>query len=271
MSVEISSLSFSYKKHKVLNDVSMRAETGELLAVLGPNGVGKSTLFQCILGLLPFDHGTIKINEEDLKSFNAQELARRVAYIPQSHIPVFNFPVFDIVLMGTSSQISAVNMPGKKQIELAEQVIERLGIAHLRDRGYQQISGGERQLTLIARALAQNAKTLIMDEPTSNLDYGNQIRILSQIKMLANEGYTVMYSTHNPDQSFLYADKVLALLDGRIVKHGAPQDVITAELISGLYNVEVEVESLYGDKARVCLPINLVSNAIFPTEITHTK
>jgi iron complex transport system ATP-binding protein len=264
MSIEVKDLSFRYKKHKVLSDVSMRAETGELLAVLGPNGVGKSTLFQCILGLLPYEHGTVKINEEDLKSFTAQELARRVAYIPQSHAPVFNFPVFDIVLMGTSSQISAVNMPGKKQMALAEQAIERLGITHLKDRGYQQISGGERQLTLIARALAQNATTLIMDEPTSNLDYGNQIRILSQIKKLTGEGYTVMYSTHNPDQSFLFADKVLALLNGRVVKHGSPQDVITAQLISELYNVEVEVESLCGDKARVCLPSCVVSNAISP-------
>jgi iron complex transport system ATP-binding protein len=100
-----------------------------------------------------------------------------------------------------------------------------------------------------------------MDEPTSNLDYGNQIRILSQIKKLTGEGYTIIYSTHNPDQSFLFADKVLALLDGRVVKHGSPQDVITAQLISDLYNVEVEVKSLCGDKARVCLPSSVVSNA----------
>lgn len=264
MSVEVRNLSFSYKKHEVLSNVSMRAETGELLAVLGPNGVGKSTLFQCILGLLPFEKGTVKINEEDLRSFSAPELAKRVAYIPQSHAPVFNFPVFDIVLMGTSSQISAVNMPGKKQLELAEQAIERLGITHLRERGYQQISGGERQLTLIARALAQNATTLIMDEPTSNLDYGNQIRILSQIKKLTREGYTVMYTTHNPDQSFLFADQVLALQNGRVVKHGSPQDVITAQLISDLYNVDVNVESLCGDKARVCLPSSVVYSATYP-------
>ena len=259
MSVEVRNLSFSYNKHEVLFDVSMKAENGEVLAVLGPNGVGKSTLFQCVLGLLPFERGTIKINGADIKSLNPQELAKRVAYIPQSHAPVFNFPVFDIVLMGTSSQISAVNMPGKAQLELAEQAMERLGITHLRNRGYQQISGGERQLTLIARALAQNATTLVMDEPTSNLDYGNQVRILSQIRKLTGEGYTVVYSTHNPDQSFMFADKVLALLGGHVVRHGEPHNVITADLISSLYDVEVEVQSLRADKARVCLPKCVVS------------
>jgi iron complex transport system ATP-binding protein len=259
MSIEVCDLSFSYGKQKVLNNVSMTAETGEMLAVLGPNGVGKSTLFQCILGLLPFEHGKIRINGDNMKTLGISELAKRVAYIPQSHTPAFNFPVFDIVLMGTSAQISAVNIPGKGQIDLAEQSIERLGITHLKNRGYQQISGGERQLTLIARALAQNAKILVMDEPTSNLDYGNQIRILTQIKKLANDGYTVIYSTHNPDQSFMFADKVLALLDGRVVRHGTPQDVITSQLISDLYNVDVEVESLFGDKARVCLPVRVVS------------
>lgn len=259
MSVEVLHLGFSYGKHAVLNDVSVRAETGELLAVLGPNGVGKSTLFQCILGLLPIERGQITIGGENLKSLGVSELAKRVAYIPQSHAPAFNFSVFDIVLMGTSAQISAVGMPGKRQVDLAEQSIERLGITHLRERGYQQISGGERQLTLIARALAQNAKILVMDEPTSNLDYGNQIRILSQIRKLAGEGYTVIYSTHNPDQSFLFADKVLALLDGRVVKHGAPYEIITSQLISDLYNVDVEVKSLYGDKARVCMPKSVVS------------
>lgn len=258
MSLEVFNLSFSYGKHEVLSDINMKAETGELLAVLGPNGVGKSTLFQCILGLLPFENGRINVDGKNLKSLSAQELAKRVAYIPQSHAPAFNFPVFDIVLMGTSSQISSVSMPGKRQVDLAEESMARLGIMHLKDRGYQNISGGERQLTLIARSLAQNAKILVMDEPTSNLDYGNQIRILTQIKRLAGEGYTIIYSTHNPDQSFLFADKVLALLNGCVVKHGMPHDVITPELISNLYNVDVQVESLYGDKARVCLPKSVV-------------
>ncbi len=258
MSVAVSELSFSYGKREVLSDVSFIAQAGELLAVLGPNGVGKSTLFQCILGLLLHYSGDITVDGKNTKKMDIQELAKCIAYIPQSHVPVFNYSVFDIVLMGTSAQVSSVNTPGKKQMALAESAIDRLGITHLRQRGYMQISGGERQLVLIARALAQNAKILIMDEPTSSLDYGNQIRILSQIKKLTTEGYTVIQSTHNPDQAFLFADKVLALLDGRVVKHGTPYEVISDDLIKTLYNVDVEVQSLYMDKVRVCLPKSII-------------
>lgn len=258
MSVIVSKLSFSYGKHKVLSDVSFSAEAGELLAVLGPNGVGKSTLFRCIMGLLPRYDGEITVNGKAAKDIAIREMAKIVAFIPQSHAPVFNYSVFDVVLMGTSAQVSAVNTPRRKQFELAESAIDRLGVTHLRDRGYMQISGGERQLVLIARALAQNAKVLVMDEPTSSLDYGNQIRILSQIKKLTIEGYTVIQSTHNPDQAFLFADKVLALLDGHIIKYGTPYEAISGDLIKMLYNVDVEVQSLYMDKARVCLPKSVI-------------
>lgn len=258
MSVVVSKLSFSYGKNKVLSDVSFSAEAGELLAVLGPNGVGKSTLFRCIMGLLPRYDGEITVNGKAANEIAIREMAKIVAYIPQSHAPVFNYSVFDVVLMGTSAQVSAVNTPRRKQLELAESAIDRLGVTHLRDRGYMQISGGERQLVLIARALAQNAKILVMDEPTSSLDYGNQIRILSQIKKLTVEGYTVIQSTHNPDQAFLFADKVLALLDGHIIKYGTPYEVISGDLIKKLYNVDVEVQSLYMDKARVCLPKSII-------------
>ncbi|SHI19283.1 iron complex transport system ATP-binding protein [Sporobacter termitidis DSM 10068] len=258
MSVTVNDLSFSYKERRVLADVSFTARTGELLAVLGPNGVGKSTLFQCILGLLPYTEGEILLDGLDAKKLDIKETARRVAYIPQSHAPAFNFSVFDIILMGTSAQISDVNVPKKRQLELAEQSMERLGITHLKERGYLQISGGERQLVLIARALAQDARILVMDEPTSNLDYGNQLRILSQIKLLAREGYTVVLSTHSPDQAFMFADRVLALQGGRVVRHGRPFEVITDALIKDLYNVEVEIQSLYGGKARMCLPKSVI-------------
>jgi iron complex transport system ATP-binding protein len=259
MSIQIKDLSFSYGQHKVLDGVSFSAEAGSLLAVLGPNGVGKSTLFHCMLGLLTNYKGTITINGEDAKKIGIQEMARQVAYIPQSHSPVFNFSVFEIVLMGTTSQVSAVCNPGHAQSKLANSALERLGIGHLKERGYTKISGGERQLVLIARALAQNAKILVMDEPTSSLDYGNQIRILTHIRDLTAEGYTIIQSTHNPDQTFMFANQVLALSKGRIIKQGKPVDVISEEMIRTLYGVEVEVQSLRGDRARVCLPSSVVN------------
>lgn len=258
MSVSVLDLSFAYGKRRVLDGVSFSADNGSLTAVLGPNGVGKSTLFQCMLGLLPDYRGEIIINGTDARKIGIREMARQVAYIPQSHAPVFNFSVFDVVLMGTSAQVSAVSNPGRQQIEYAKSALDRLGIYHLRDRGYTKISGGERQLALIARALSQNAKILVMDEPTSNLDYGNQIRIMTHIKRLTAEGYTVIQSTHNPDQTFLFADQVLAMSDGRILRQGAPRNVLSETLISDLYGVEVEIQSLCRDRARVCLPKTII-------------
>jgi iron complex transport system ATP-binding protein len=257
MSVNVVNLSFSYGSLEVLHDISFTAADGELLAVMGPNGGGKSTLFQCILGLLSGYKGQLIINGQDIRKIGIHEMSKQVAYIPQLHSPVFNFKVFDVILMGTSSQVSAVRNPGREQVALAEQALETMGISHLKDRGYTRISGGERQLVLIARALAQKAKTLVMDEPTSNLDFGNQIRILTHIKKLARDGYTIIISTHNPDQASLYADKAIALFGGNIFRQGKPAEIITSELILKLYNVEVDIHSLNDGKIRVCTPHNL--------------
>jgi len=254
LSLEVNGLSFSYGTRKVLDNVSFRVEAGELLAVLGPNGVGKSTLFRCMLGLLRDYTGECKIDGESINNMNARQLARRVAYIPQTHYPSFNFSVFDMVLMGTTARISAASSPGPRQKELAAAALERLGISHLSSRGYTQISGGEQQLTLIARALVQETRVLIMDEPTSSLDYGNQLRVMSEVRSLAHEGYTVIESTHNPDQAFLYSDRILALSEGIVAACGPPKEVLDEALVSRLYGVDVKIFSLDSDKHRVCVP-----------------
>jgi iron complex transport system ATP-binding protein len=254
LSVTVENLSFSYDTRPVLNDVSFTVEENQLLSVLGPNGVGKSTLFNCILGLLNNYRGTIRVDGQDIRQVSIRDMAKRIAYIPQSHYPSFNYTVFDMVLMGTTHQISVFSTPGKKQIERAEQALQRMGIEHLSKRGFNMISGGERQLTMIARALAQNAHILIMDEPTANLDFGNQIRVLSQIKSLTNDGYTIIQSTHNPDQTFLFSDLVLALKNGAVFACGRPAEIVNRELIRSLYGVDIELQSLFNDAVRVCVP-----------------
>lgn len=254
MSIVVKNLSFSYDTQVVLNKVGFKVEENQLLSVLGPNGVGKSTLFSCILGLLNNYTGSITVEGQDIRNISIREMARRIAYIPQSHYPSFNYTVFDMVLMGTTHQISTFSTPGKKQIERAEQALQRMGIEHLHERGFSMISGGERQLTMIARALAQNAHILIMDEPTANLDFGNQIKVLTQIKSLANDGYTIIQSTHNPDQTFLFSDSVLALKDGEVFAWGKPADVVNQDLIRSLYDIDIEMQSLYDDAVRVCIP-----------------
>ncbi len=258
MSISVQNLKFRYGVRPILDDISFEITKNELVALLGPNGVGKSTLFKCVLGLLKKYEGTIKLNEYDAKTIKEKELAKLIAYIPQSHSPVYNFSVFDMVLMGTTSQVSNISSPGPKQRELVMASLERMGITHLFNRSYNFISGGERQLVLISRALAQQAKILVMDEPTANLDYGNQMRVLDQIKSLSKEGYTIILSTHNPDQSYLFADRILALNGGKLIADGTPKDIITTELIRTLYNVDITVESLHDDNIRFCVPNSLI-------------
>jgi len=260
LSITVSDISFSYGNRPVLNNVSVQAREGQLLSVVGPNGVGKSTLFNCILGLLNGYKGQIKINDCNIKNLDIKEMARLIAYIPQSHYPSFNFSVFDMVLMGTSHQISSIATPGKKQKNLVDTALERLRISSLRNRGYTQISGGERQLVLIARALVQQTRILILDEPTANLDFGNQIRVLTQIQSLAREGYTIIQSTHNPELTFMFSDWVLALHKGKVMANGVPSDVLTKDLIHKLYDVDIEVHSLYEDKVRVCIPEAVINS-----------
>ena len=255
MSIRIDSLDFSYGKRPILHDISVDIPDATLVNVLGPNGVGKSTLFRCILGLENGYEGTVLVNDKDMKRLSIRERAREVSYIPQSHAPVYDYEVLDVVLMSTGTDLGMLRSPGPRHRQRAYDALERIGIAHLAHRTYTQISGGEQQLVLVARALAQNARTIIMDEPTSALDYGNTVRVLSCVKQLAREGLSIVQSTHQPDQAFLYSDKTLVLHRGRVHAYGDPKDVITNELVSTIYDVDVEVNSLYGDKVRVCVPV----------------
>lgn len=257
MRMRIEDLHFSYGTHQVLKGVSFHVEDSGFVSLLGPNGAGKSTLFRCMLGLLEPSCGSIYICGRNIRGMPAAELSHRVAYIPQSHSPVFNFSVFDMVLMGTTAQLPRFASPGKEQERLAEAAMERMGISHLRNRGCSNISGGERQLALIARAIAQQARILVMDEPSASLDYGNKLRVMETVKSLTLDGYTIIQSTHDPDQAYLYSDQILALYNGRILACGTPQETISSELISTLYGVDVQVCSMHQDDVRVCIPAHL--------------
>lgn len=254
MSIQVNNLSFSYGQKNVLHDICFSAEKGEFLSILGPNGAGKSTLFRCILGLLPGYSGEVLVNERNIKGFSAREASRQIAYIPQKSHCVFQYNVLDIVLMGRSNRTSVFGNPGKEDEQACLKALEKVGICALKDRCFHKLSGGEQQLVLIARALAQDAPILLLDEPTANLDFGNQILVLEQAKKLAQEGYTVIQTTHHPEQSYLYSDRILALRNGRILALGKPTEVLNDVIMEQLYNVSVDVISLYDDAARVCIP-----------------
>lgn len=256
MSIKVQNLDFSYdRKRQVLNDISFTIDDGKMVCLIGPNGVGKSTLFKAILRLIHCYSGSIHIGGEDTSELSAVQMARKVAYIPQSSPVTFNYSVFEMVLMGTTAGMSMFSAPGKKEKQTAEEAMEKLGIGDLKNRGFSYISGGERQLALIARALCQQSRVLIMDEPTANLDYGNATRVMQQIKDLSCSGYTIIQATHQPDQAFMYADEVMAMKEGKIIAQGEPREIITKELVEELYGVQVEIESLYDDSLRVCVPV----------------
>ena len=257
MSIEVQNLSFSYGDRPVLHDISFRVEKGEFLSILGPNGVGKSTLFRCVLGLLSGYTGQVLVDGADSRSFTVREAAKHIAYIPQSSHPIFNYSVFDIVLMGRTSGLSTFRSPKKQDAELCRWALEKVGIPHLSDRCFHRLSGGEQQLVLIARALVQKAPILMLDEPTASLDFGNQLLVLEQCRNLAREGYTVIQTTHNPEQSYQYSDRILTLQQGRVLAEGTPKEVLTEKTIRALYGVEVDVVSLRDDRARICLPANI--------------
>ena len=253
MSLSVSGLTFAYKTTPVLKGVTFDAAPGELTAILGPNGVGKTTLFRCILGERKRYFGTISIDGADAKRLNARETAHRVAYIPQTHEGAFRFSVFDTVLMGTTHTLVPFASPGAAQEKLTREALEKLGIEALSSRSFDTLSGGEQQLTYIARALAQQAKILLMDEPTSSLDYGNQLSVLSTVRELAKEGYTVLLSTHNPQHALWFADRVLALREGRVAAFGATKETLTPQLLETLYGTRVTLEQT--KQGQVILPV----------------
>lgn len=254
MTVDVRDVYFSYGKRDVLRNVSFSVNQSELISIVGPNGAGKSTLFQCMLGNAKGFTGVIAFDGQSVLRMDARALARKVAYVPQSHDAAFHYTVMDMVLMGTAAWTSAFTSPGRRQEDVAAQALEKVGIANLAMRDYARISGGERQLVLIARALAQQSRVLIMDEPTANLDFGNQTRVLKQIRTLADEGYTVIQSTHNPEQAYSFSDRILAMHGGGLIAEGAPKEIFSAGLISRLYGIDVRVESILEDKVRICVP-----------------
>jgi iron complex transport system ATP-binding protein len=251
--LDVRDLAFGFGARRVGTDVTFTLSKGETLAVLGGNGAGKTTLFRTLLGLLPPQGGEIQVDGDALGALTPNERARRLAYVPQQHVPSFGFSVEEVVLMGRASHLSTFARPGAADRAAAGDALARLGIAALAPRPITELSGGERQLVLVARALAQQAPVLILDEPTASLDFGNRARVLAEIDRLRGSGLTIVFSTHEPDQALAHADRALLLADGRPLALDAVSRALTAENVERLYRVRVRSVDA-GANRRVFLP-----------------
>ncbi len=240
--LEARGLAIGYGKTRVARDIDLVLTAGGVTCLLGPNGVGKTTLFKTLLGLIPPLAGTIRLGEADLTDLARAAVARRIAYVPQSIASAFPTTVLDLVLMGRTAYLGAFGAPRSADVVIAMRALETLGIAGLADRDAGRISGGQRQLALIARALAQQAQVIVMDEPTASLDLGNRMLVLERIGQLAADGLAVLLSTHEPEQAFAIADHVAILWRDRPFQVGPPRTVLTSNALSALYGVPLDVE-----------------------------
>lgn len=237
-------LSCGYGSHRVVDGASFSLREGEILCLLGPNGVGKSTLFKTMLGLLPSQGGRLLFQGEDTAGWSRRRFAQAMGYIPQSHAPSFPFRVREVVLMGRTPQLGVFSTVTRHDEEIAYAAMDDLGITSLAERDYTALSGGERQMVLICRALAQQPKALVMDEPTANLDFGNRARVLDRVRALAERGLSVIMTTHDPNQVF-HVDGTVALMGpGGRFELGRAADIITVENLRDLYGVEVGLTSM---------------------------
>ncbi|WP_419660851.1 iron(III) dicitrate ABC transporter, ATP-binding protein [Desulfosarcina variabilis str. Montpellier] len=251
--ITVNQVTYGYTHRPVLNDISLSFAPGEIVSLLGPNGSGKTTLLKVLLGLFAPQKGEVRLEDRPVATIAPKQLARRIAYVPQVHRASFGYRVLDVVLMGRMPHKPFFFRYGKDDETIAMQALERLSIGHLKERAYTAVSGGERQLALIARALVQGADIFIMDEPVGGLDYGNQIRLLGRIADLARDGYTFIKTTHFPDHALWISDRVVMLKNGRVVADGNTSEVVSRTNLYRLYNTQVDVRSLDGGY-RICVP-----------------
>jgi iron complex transport system ATP-binding protein len=240
MKLEGRGLTIGYRDRVVGRELDVALGTGEVLALLGPNGGGKTTLLKTLLGLIAPREGEIRLGDRALASFSLRERARLIAYVPQVHVATFAFPVEAVVLMGRSAHGGLLGRPTAADHAAVAQSLERLGIAGLAARPYTMISGGERQLVLLARALAQEPQFIVLDEPTSSLDFGNQGKVLREIRALATAGLGVMFTTHDPNHALRAADRAYLIREGTRLADGAASAVLTRAALEELYGAPVE-------------------------------
>lgn len=256
MMLEIIDASVGYGAKIVSQHISLQIRTGEICCILGPNGVGKTTLFKTILGSLRLMSGKILVDGEEISKCPPKKLSRIFGYVPQEHVPPFPYRVIDVVLMGRTAHLGMFSAPSKRDAEIADNALKALDAGYLRESIYTEISGGERQLVLIARALAQEPAFLMLDEPTSSLDYGNQVRVLRRVAELAKRGLGVIMITHSPDHT-LQLNCQVALLQRGGFCFGPAKEIVSEGNLKSAYGIDVRIVNVIteSDTFKTCTPV----------------
>ncbi len=259
MKLEVRDAHVGYKSgESIQRYVNFTVENGEVCCVLGPNGCGKSTLFKSVLGLIPLQSGKVTVDGDDISKWSPSRLADTMAYVSQSHTPPFPYQVKDVVLLGRVNKVGYLGQPTENDYHIVENAMMDMGVYDLRDKVYTDISGGELQLVMIARALAQQPKILVLDEPTAALDYGNVVRVIDKVRSLAERDLAVIMTTHSPDHAFMCNSNVVLLQKEFPMQFGKAVDVITEKNMKQAYGVNVKIVEFVntkGEITRMCAPV----------------
>lgn len=245
--IELKAASFRYGDQIIFENIDVRINKGEILCVIGPNGCGKTTLLDCLLGVKHLNSGEVWLGGHEITKLKSQDIAKHMAYVPQNHEKTFPYTVLEIVLMGRAAHIGMMSAPQKEDMEIAEECLRLVGLEHLKNRPYTKLSGGEGQLVMIARALAQKSEVIILDEPTSHLDFKHEMIVLETIvSLVKNTKLSVVMATHFPNHAYYFENNGLktytALMSQKAFSHlGFPSEVLNEENIKSLYNIEAKI------------------------------
>jgi iron complex transport system ATP-binding protein len=233
--------SFKYGDRMIFSGVEFSASQGDVLCILGANGCGKTTLLRCLNGALKLQNGQVLLTSRDISTMSTIDIARRMGFVFQEHSAPFPFTVLEVVRMGRSPHLGMFSHPGLRDNLLAEQALDMVGMLHLKEKPYTQISGGERQLVLIARTLTQEPQIVLLDEPTSHLDFKNQTLVLKMVNMMAENGMTVIMTSHLPNHALQYSNKVVLMNSGRFLASGSPDEIMTEQSLRDTYGINVKI------------------------------
>lgn len=240
--IEVKDASFSYRgKDYIWENVNLSVEQGDSVCILGANGCGKTTLFNCIAGNFQLAKGSIEIDGKPIDSYSVTELAKTIGIVYQEHSVAFPYASLEVVRMGRTPHLRMFQTPGQEDTDMAYAIMEEMGIAHLAEQPYSKISGGQRQLVLIARTLCQNPKAILFDEPTSHLDFRNQALVMKTLRNLSAKGMTIIMTSHSPSHAWQISNKTVLMGNKGIIAQGSPKDVMTSENLEKTYGVKVKI------------------------------